>query len=209
MSRILFLSPADYSITGNKNKTLVINHPGNMLVLYKQNDEISRQFEPVFSKLASIDNRVNFAVLDVSTAGGRDVVGKSRATTTPINGTPSLILYINGRPHTRFNGSRTVDGIRDFITKSFNQMAASQPEPVIRQNQQFMQPAPVPSQQNMYGGAQPGGGGNVHAPIVDQPSLRGKLKNFMPSVEVEEEQRLTIPDDVIPHNMPWEADAMN
>lgn len=201
MSRVVGLSSSDFSIIGNKVKTLIINLSGNILVLYKQNDEISRQFDPVFSKLASMENRVNFAFIDVSTPGGREVVGKSRATTTPIQGTPTLILYLNGRPHTRFNGSRTIESIREFITKSFQQ-ASSTPEPVAPP-QQFM-----PTQQaNMYGAVR-GPTANIHTPTVDQPNLRGKIKNnFLPSVEVEEELRLEIPDDVVPYNMPWEADG--
>lgn len=201
MSRIVYLSPADFSIIGNKNKTLIINLSGNVLVLYKQPDEISRQFEPVFSKLASIENRVNFAIMDVSTPGGREVVGKSRSTTTPIQGTPTLILYINQRPYTRFNGPRTIESIREFITKSFQQTQTA-PDPIVPP-QQFM---PSQTQGNMYGAVR-GPVANVHTPTVDQPNLRGKIKNtFLPSIETEEEPRLNIPDDVVPYNMPWEAD---
>jgi hypothetical protein len=200
MSRIVFLTPADFTVIGNRNKTLAITVKGNVLVLYKQNDELSRQFEPVFTKLANVENRVTFAVLDVSSQGGREIVGISRSTTTPIQGTPTLILYLNGRPHTRFNGSRTIESIRNFISDSFQQATAAQPAP----QQQFMS-APAPAQQNMYGGGTQRG--QVLAPTVDQPSLRGKLKNtHLPMVEDEEEPRLNVPDDVIPYNVPWEAE---
>lgn len=200
MQRITFLNASNFSVVGNKTKNLMINLPGNVLVLYKQNDELSLQFDPVFVKLTTVENRVNFAILDVSIPANRDVIGKSRYTTTPIQGTPTLILYISGKPHTRFNGSRTIETIRNFITQSFQQAP-----PVVREQtqQSFVTPPP----QNMYGGgATPQ---TVHSPVIEQPNLRGKIKNgFLPQVDTEEEPKLEIPGDVVPYNMPWEVEQV-
>lgn len=174
---------------------------GNVLVLYKQNDELSLQFDPVFAKLATIENRVNFAILDISTPANREVIGKSRITTTPIQGTPTLILYVGGRPHTRFNGSRTIETIRNFITQSFQQ---APPVAQEQAHQSFVTPPPA---QNLYGGGPTPQ--NVHAPMIEQPSLRGKIKNgFLPQVDTEEEPKLEIPGDVVPYNMPWEVEQV-
>jgi len=219
MAHIMFLSPADFTIVGQKVKTLGISKMGNVLVLFKMsNDANCNQFEPIFATLATQENRVGFAVVDISpTSPGREVVIWSRNTTTPINGVPMLLLYVNGVPHAKFNGARTVQSIRTFITKAL-EAAMSRGSPTVAppaSQGQFMQtptaasytPMPTGAGGNMYGGPAPRGGPH-YAPEIKSPSLKGVIKGGVPQggVEVEEEYKLEIPDDVVPHNTPWEAD---
>lgn len=199
---ITYLTHADFVILGSKTKTLGIKPPGTILVWYKiQGDPYCQQFEPIFAKLSSADNRINFAVLDVSRPDGREVVALSRSTSTPITGVPLLILYANGRPYAKFNGTRSMETIRDFITSSLRALMA--PAKQVSAPAQFM-----PSQQGMYGS------GNDHSDAVRMPdnlgpppSMKGKIKGTISTVDSEEDHTLATPiaPGSTPHNIPWES----
>jgi hypothetical protein len=212
MSRISFLDKSNFVILGTRQKSLGINLQGNFLVFFKMaGDPNCAEFEPIFAKLSQTEKRVSHAILDVSQY--KEIVIWSRETSTPITGVPLLILYVEGRPHAKFNGTKNVTSIQTFITKALGAGAQSQP------NKQFM-----PSN-NMYGagGSSPGysapGGmnhqqGNAWEPDIGKaPSMKGIIKGYSKggyatgnNVEEEDEMKLKIPDSVIPWNTPWEAE---
>lgn len=209
---IKFLSYADFVTIGTRQKTLGIKLQGNVFIFFKMKGCGScAEFEPIFAQLSKMENRVLCAILDITDAQNREVVKWSRETSTPISAVPVLILYVNGRPHAKFLGTRSIPSIQSFITKALqtNPSAGSQ---------SFMPPA----QTNMYGGygGAPGygnqqdygppqaGRGKTYAPeIGSTPSLKGVIKGFTGgnNVEDDEDSRLATPDTVIPHNCPWEG----
>jgi len=204
-------------VIGTRQKTLGINLQGNVFVFFKmQGCDNCAQFEPIFAQLSKMEGRVNCAILDITK--NRDVVVWSRDTNTAITAVPVLILYINGRPHAKFNGTKNIPSIQTFITK------ALQTNPAGSSSQQFMPqsshsphpPHPPQGQSNMYGGgygpAQHQYGqqdGKFHMPEIGAaPSMKGVIKGYVSgnNVEDDDEARLLVPDTVIPHNTPWEAE---
>lgn len=173
-------------------------------------------FEPIFAKISRQDPRVSYAILDVSQ--NKSVVSWSRETSTQITAVPMLILYVNGRPHAKFNGTKNIESIQNFITKALQATGgASAPQ------QQFMA-APT-----AYAGAgsvrqgvaaashaappQGGRGSKMYTPDIGKaPSMKGIIKGggggyaMGNNVEDDDEPRLMMPDNVVPHNAPWEAE---
>jgi hypothetical protein len=200
---LTFLNSSNFVILGTRSKTLGINLRGNVLVLFKMaGDANCSQFEPIFVQASQQERRVSFAVLDVNQC--KDVVMTSRDTTTPITAVPSLILYINGRPHAKFKGTKNLASVQNFITTALK----TTPE-APTQTKQFMAPPQTAQPQNMYGGYQQPQ--NVHVPDIGKaPSMKSVLKNtgygMGNNVEEEDEPTLLIPDAVIPWNTPWEAE---
>lgn len=210
---VVNLNASNFRLTGTKVKALCINHPGIVLVLFKMtNCEYSKAFEPIFFQLAAKDTRVNYAIVNVSQCP--DVVKMSRETTTPINGVPQLILYMDGTPGFKFNGQKNIPSITAFITKALTASAESSQN--SGQSTQFMQP-------NMYGQGQagyapraPGVSGGQNQPkyytpeIGNAPSMQGMLKGgggaysmLGTGGEEEDDTKLIIPENVTPYNTPW------
>lgn len=203
MANIAYLTSADFVVMGSKQKTLGINARGNVLVYFKMNrDPNCEEFDPIFSKLTYQEQRVTHAVLDVTQH--REVVQTSRDTTTPITAVPVLILYMNGRPLAKFSGNKNIPSIQGFITKALQASMQTQAQP----SQTFM-PQQAPSQSSR--------GGKTYAPDIGAaPSMKGIIKGAGRggyangnNVEDDDEPRLMIPDNVIPHNAPWEAEMID
>jgi hypothetical protein len=217
MANITFLSSEDFIVMGTRQKTLGITVPGNVLVFFKMKRcPNCAEFEPVFARLASKENRVTHAVLDVT--DNRDVIISSRETNTPIAAVPVIILYINGRPHAKFSGTKNIPSIQNFITKALQANTTAAPAP----QQQFMPSAASAKAGGKVrqGGPQQmqGGGGKAWVPDIGAaPSMKGIIKGAGGrsgyaqgmNVDDDDEPRLMIPDTVIPHNAPWEADFVN
>lgn len=201
---MLNLNSDNFVVLGTRTKTLGINVSGNVLVFFKMNTcPNCAAFEPIFVSLSHQENRVTHAVIDVGQY--RDVAMTSKNTSTPITAVPCLILYIDGRPHSRIPGAKNVNAVRDFITKSL------QAKPKAAQ-QQFM-----PTQN--YGGNSavkmqqvPSSSKSYVPDIGNAPSMKGIIKGTRGgysggnNIEDEDEPRLQIPDDVTPYNCPWNAD---
>lgn len=218
------LLSSNFSVVGRPGqKAMMINVPGVMLVLFEQNGCNScAAFKPIFAQLANAETRISYGIINVSQF--RDVIVMSRDTTTPIQGTPTLILYISGRPHTRFNGAKNLNSVREFINKSLQEVPPSAGHSTYARS-----PEPAPT--NMYGGfAAPPAAIPVGAPaqgsagfatartaqasnrtwqpeIGNAPSLQNMLKGSAaksPSMDDDDEQTLMTPVTVTPYNSPWD-----
>lgn len=199
------LTSQNFHVVGQQRQALNINFAGNVLVLFKLDGcQGCGAFEPIFYQLAGVENRATMAVLNLS--HHRDIIQQSRNTSTPIKKVPCLILYIQGRPRAVFNGKKDIPNLRKFITDVLDS-AASQQQSFAPQQQSF-----VP-QQNMYGGAQQGGA--VYMPESQPPKVAARMAQHdggmaHPSMsqqcDSDDEECLMMPDQIIPHNMPWESD---
>jgi len=213
MAQIVQLSDTHFSLVGRQKKAMVVNFSDPILIFFKMPPNMCQgcaAFMPVFKQLSESDRRVAYGVLDVSTY--RNVVMMARETTTPINNVPSLILYINGKPHTRFNGNKNVQHLSSFITKSLESAMTAKQTPVQSQSN------------NMYGGmSAPPPQQNFGTPMQQQNQ---QTKPWMPEFGSvppsgikgqggrgaqqrdldDEDDRLLIPANVVPYNTPWEGD---
>jgi hypothetical protein len=233
MSSISFLNSSNFILIGTQNKSLGINISGPVLVFFKmQTSEPSNEFEPVFVKLSNIDVRISYGILDVTR--NKDVVQWSRQTSTPITAVPILILYLNGKPYAKFNGTKNIPSLQNFITKALQTIPSASGQSFMQNNR------PGNEHGNMYGPVSPSsGGGGYPQPgaqtygsdygvsssrsqgpqknvpdLGKAPSMKGALKGGgSPGytsggnyVEDDDDSRLMIPDSVTPWNAPWEAD---
>lgn len=205
MSAIRFLTPQNFVVIGTRTKTLGINLQGNVFVFFKmQGCDSCAQFEPIFAQLSKVDGRVTCAILDITQY--REVTMWSRETSTPITAVPILILYVNGRPHAKFGGTKNIPSIQGFITK------ALQTTPPTSGSQTPFMPQAAHPPANLYGGyngaAPQYGGRSRMSEIGAAPSMKGMIKGYSNgnNVEDEEDQKLLVPDTVTPYNTPWESE---
>lgn len=195
------LSSQNFKVVGRNKKTLNLNIGGYVLVFFKmQNCAGCKAFEPQFHNLASMEQRVKFAILDVGQF--TDVAARSRSTTTSIQSVPYILLYVNGVPMAHYTGKKNMNSIQSFLTKILSQA------PPPSGNSEFM------SQSRSVGGygAQPPNygapspqQGKVYTPETDSFMMNKGTNSMIESVESEDDQCLITPDKVTPHNNPWET----
>jgi thioredoxin-like negative regulator of GroEL len=193
-------------INTGQTKNLNINLRGAVLCFFKMDScPGCNSFNPIFRQLSLEEVNINYAIVNLTTS--RDVVTMSRQTTTPITAVPFLLLFINGNPHAKYNGQKTVTALKSFINK------ALQHAPRISDNSQTFMPhannnknqgnAPGYNQAGHQAGFQP-------SDIVNQSNFKkninpqNKYNGMNNEVEEEEEDRLSIPDQITPYNVPWE-----
>lgn len=180
------------SVRGNNgNTTLSVTVTGNIFVFFKlQKCEGCNAFDPVFKTLANEDRRVLYGIIDLT--NNNQVTQMSKATTTPIQTVPHLILYVNGMPFARFKGQKNVRMIKDFLTETLNLSANQQP----RENPP---PSSFVPQQNMYNNQQ-------YAPQQNNNVQQSTHSSMQKKCDPEEGSCLMVPSDVIPYNLPWQSD---
>lgn len=194
---------------GNHKQSMCLKVGGIILVLFKiQGCTGCASIEPIFRSFANRDNRVSYGIVDLTRE--KQIVQMSRATTTVIQTVPRIIIYTEGKPFAVFTGEKSQRGIQTFIDNILEQYKPPQ-------RQVYPQQAPPPQQsfvpQNMYGGPQTDSPAFMPA---SQPPRRamGIATNHggmaHPSMnqqcDSDDEDCLLMPEQIIPHNMPWESD---
>lgn len=181
----------------------MLNIPGNVLVLFRAQCANSSQFQPVFYSLVNSDSRIQYAEVDITY--NRKITEMSRESSTPITAVPLLILYDNNRPYSKFNGTKNLQSIRNFINASLQSMMSSQSG----------YPGGAPTGSNsFYSSAGSTSGASYpqrQAPPPQAPYGGGPPE---PDSHVDFEERrsrntdepsIYIPEEYIPHNTPWVA----
>lgn len=202
------LSSQHFQVVGTKKRTLNIQVPGNVLVFFKmQNCPGCAQFEPVFHQLASQTPTIKHTVADLSY--NREIVVMSRQTNTPIEKVPFIMLYVNGRPHAKFNGKKNIPSLQNFITKALGAVPAPSRRPqssFVQQPPGYAQQPPGYAQQPQY----PPQSSKVYQPDLQMPKNMGSVRGsnaggykYMNDVEEEDDEKLEIPAQVTPYNTPW------
>jgi len=225
------LTSQNFQVVGRSRQTLNINAPGNVLVFFKMDGcPGCAAFEPIFYQLAGQERRVNYAVANLTNC--REVISMSRSTTTPIQTVPFIILYVNGSPFAKYNGKKNIPALKSFVGKA---LAKAPSGPSSPPQGGFMPQQAPPQQRGMYGsggyqhpqmaprrgqsgynqqhGPQQADGGRVWMPEMDKaPSLTGIVKGdgssqyaYLNDLDEEDEERLLLPGQVTPHNVPWEG----
>jgi len=197
------LTSQHFTIVGRQRKALSLQMGGAVLVFFKmQSCQGCAAFEPIFNQLAAEDRRVGYAVIDIGVY--RDVVGMSRQTTTPIQTVPTIILYIEGRPHAKPK-KKDIMSLRSFLSGALSKAppqaaaAASRPsQQPFMPNQQYPQPQQKYYQPEMDGrmpsmkGVRGGGNGQ---------SMYAQLNQ----ADEDDDMKMLIPEQITPHNKPWDS----
>lgn len=157
--------------------------------------------EKHFIELAKSDNRVKYATIDISRGNNKEVTRLSRQSSTPIESVPHFILYVQGRPKARVKNGTDITsymGLAELITSVFSRQTAHNTAIASPPSSQFVQ-------QTMYAppkyiGGQPHEARYQSPPDISPSTEHTSLKHCSP----DDPNCLTMPQDLFPHNMPWE-----
>jgi thioredoxin family protein len=192
-------------------KHLTITVQGIVVVFFKKTGcQGCAVLEPVYSQISAEDKRLVFCIIDLQY--NASVTSMARDTSTPIQTVPQIFMYVNGRPHAKFRGQRNAQAVKAFINDAIISIPQPQQQPMYNAN------AFVPSNvgQNMYGGnnyAQ----GPTYSPEVNVPRQASQLAHgghvamsshpsMQQQCDPDDENCLMVPQNSIPHNLPWESD---
>lgn len=114
-SGLLFLSNDDFILSkGTKGNILCTSIPGFSLILfYSTQCPHCQKLIPIFKKLPGTIGGCQFGMVNVST--NKECIRLSKDTIAPITYVPYVLLYINGRPFMRYNGSYSLEELKRFV----------------------------------------------------------------------------------------------
>lgn len=188
----------DASHQASQRQTMKLRLGGSVLVLFTMpRCRGCNAFKPLFRQLAANDPHLSFAEADLSFL--KNVVSLSRASTTPLQSVPTLILYSEGLPRAKFKGNMNLPSVESFLAKGLNAVAATRGG----------RPPPRPPYPVSHGGAAPRGG----PPVPGPPSRYGSTQNdqnvpyaTLGNPEDDDDVCLLMPNGICPHNQPWSSE---
>ena len=136
-SNFIYLSNRDFTIgQGSKGSVLrAVDLKGFFLVNFISNK--CKFCEELLETLDRIKPEIpgcNIAVLNFSEGANMEVARKTMRTILPIKSTPVIIMYIDGKPFLRYDGSRTAQGIIRFVADVFELFAQQRNSRANNQN---------------------------------------------------------------------------
>ena len=198
---IISLSTQDFYLTGRRSRTLNIKLGGFVLVFFKMQEcKWCGSFNKVFHQLAQQDKRVQYAVCDLTS--NRQVAAMSKNTNSPIRTVPWIVFYADQIPIAKISGFKQLGSVKDFIGRGIQEATSR------KQRQVFM-----PQQGNVYGDHQrpPPKQSKYYKPDMEQPSSmknairEGTKYAYLGDHEKSNDEKILIPENVTPHNKPWEG----
>ena len=117
MSGLLFLTSDDFhNQRGVKGNIMCTNIQGFSLILFYSTEcSHCQSLIPIFKRLPGSVGGCQFGMINVSC--NKQCVIMSRDTIAPIKVVPYIVLYINGKPHMRYNGPYISEEIGRFIVE--------------------------------------------------------------------------------------------
>jgi hypothetical protein len=117
MSGLLFLTTEDFNIQrGIKGPIMCTMIQGFSLILFYSTEcQHCQSLIPIFKRLPGSVGGCQFGMINVS--HNKQCVIMSRDTIAPIQVVPYIVLYINGKPHMRYNGPYVAEEIGRFIVE--------------------------------------------------------------------------------------------
>lgn len=186
---------------------LAIKIPSPTVIFFKMStDEICKKFEPVYVQLAAQEHSIKFGIVNL--LNEPTVTSMSRSTSTPIKVVPTLIFFFNGRASSVFNGSRNIPSISSWLKNQMHLLSQSS-----MQSREFVgsRPPPAhipPSQPPQQYGDYPQRGFQQQPPPSQQLRSFGSQQStgrIQQQGQQDDDVRMKLPDDVTPHNIPWEV----
>jgi len=198
MSNIGSLNSQHFVVTTRGDKRhLELKVPGLVLVYFKGgNDGNCQKFDPIFYSVANTDKRIKYAIIDVE-GSNREIINRSRNTTTPISVIPYMLFYNNGKPYSKYtNKSKSPELIMDFINKSLQHISTTQQQ---TSQPKYYAPENINTHSNRHEiqhTSNGPGGGNMSLSTSSQRDMLGK------SID-NQNKTLEIPTERIPYDLPW------
>jgi len=203
------LTSQHFRLVGDQQPfSLQISIPDHTLVMFKLPGCVGcAAVEPVFSQLSNEERRISYGVVDLGQS--KEVANMSRKSNTIIEAVPHFIFYSQGKPKARFRGQdKSLGSFKKFITDILISMQQQPSVQLVNPPQTFVQ--------NMYGGGNQNG--NAYAPELQNPprgmnkmlqdgnSVASTAHPSMKQCDPDDTACLLMPENVVPHNMPWETD---
>lgn len=115
---IIYLTTDDFYIPKNENPSdhvkLCIKMRGLSFIYFSSNNcKFCDEFLPVFKSLPKVIGGCHFGTINVS--NNMNIVKASMKSTTPIKYVPYCIMYIDGVPFMRYDGTRNIEQIKTFV----------------------------------------------------------------------------------------------
>ena len=185
----------------NGKTSVNVNINGVVVVFFKSKDcKGCSHMEPIFGRFS---NSTRIKTAEICLTKYRNLIGMFRNSTTPIQSTPHLIMYVDGRPHAVYRGKTNSNELDNFINGALSKI----------QQRSFVQQQP---QQNFYGGQQINENA-YYKPDINPPRSAiniarsggdnyGAVHPSMQECDSDDEDCLLTPKTIIPHNTPWESD---
>ena len=188
----------DVSPRGEKS-TLKLRMGGAVLVMFTMPKcQGCNTFKPKLFEIAGVQPSINFALCDLSTV--KNLVGKSRTSTTPLQSVPTLILYAEGSPRAKFKGSMNIPSVTSFISKGIRAITSS------RNLYNSHMPQPNPSMHSPPHNTRT----NIHRPnITNSQNFSNSTQEPYASLgnpEEKDEACLLMPGGVCPYNQTWSTE---
>jgi hypothetical protein len=117
MSGLLFLTSDDFNIQrGVKGPIMCTMIQGFSLILFYSTEcSHCQSLIPIFKRMPGSVGGCQFGMINVS--HNKQCVILSRNTIAPIKVVPYIVLYINGKPHMRYDGPYVAEEIGRFIVE--------------------------------------------------------------------------------------------
>jgi thiol-disulfide isomerase/thioredoxin len=171
--------------------------PGTVLIMFKMpNCPGCQALEPIFLQLANKQRNIGYAVADVSKYRDITIMSQKAGDQTQITAVPKLIIYSGGLPSAVYTGTKNLPSLESFIAK-YLQHQSSKPQAGQANSQTFVRAPQGPQPKNGNNKTYMPEFGNTNMPKTSQYMRLG-------GVDEEDESRLLIPDQVTPHNAPWQ-----
>ena len=162
MSGILYLNVDDFVVRkGEKGNLMCLGYDvqGMSLVLFYSNEcQHCNKLLGRYKQLPYNINGCQFTMINVNKMENRRVVQMSNQTIVPITYVPDIILYVDGIPYMRYDGSHDIQSIKTFILDIYQRLqktafldakkAQSTPDPRMPPPQQ-VSGQPHPQQQQL------------------------------------------------------------
>ena len=130
MSGILYLNADDFIVKkGEKGELLCLNYEvqGLSLVLFYSNEcQHCNKLLVKYKQLPYNINGCQFTMININKMDNRKVVQLSNKTIVPITYVPDIILYVDGIPYMRYDGSHDIENIKNFIIEIYRELQKTQ-----------------------------------------------------------------------------------
>lgn len=137
---LLFFTDEDFKVQdGIKSKVMCHGTKGLTVILfYSPSCPVCycTTYVNSFRKLPATINECNFGIVNVN--NNRGCITKSKGTISEIDSVPFILLYIDGRPFMKYEGSPDISEIKNFIKVAKENLQKKQ-QFVRQQNQQQQQ----------------------------------------------------------------------
>lgn len=127
MNSLLYLTSDDFQrIQGPKKPELVLKGVNGLalVLFYSTRCKHCHSFIPIFNQLPTDIRGCQYGLVNIS--NNSNIVQQSKGTVCELKYVPYVIMYMRGRPFMRYDGERTMAGVKKFVTEVISSVSKKQ-----------------------------------------------------------------------------------